>query len=67
MPNAELIKQRMNEKGLSQKRIAEELGIAQPTLCQKVSGKRPFLLSEAEQLADLLGIADADFRLYFLT
>ena len=66
MPDAERLKQRIAESGHSQKTLAALLGIAQPTLSQKINGLRPFSLEEADQLADLLGIDSGQFRTYFL-
>lgn len=65
LPNERLLKERMTELGLTQKTTAEAIGIAQSTLCLKLKGFRPFYLSEAEKLAEALGITDADFGKYF--
>lgn len=65
MPNVMLLKNRMLTMHWSQKELSERLGIAQPTLSQKLNGIRPFFLSEAEKLANLLEIEDDDFGLYF--
>lgn len=65
MPNADLIKNRMAEEGISQADLARELGIAQPTVCQKINGSRPFFLEEAKRVAEILKIPSADFGKYF--
>lgn len=65
MPNADLIKTRMAEEGVSQADLARELGIAQPTVCQKINGIRPFYLDEAKKVAEILHIPSADFGKYF--
>lgn len=66
MPNAKSIKARFSELGFSQREVAKQLGIAQPTLSQKINGIRPFFLEEAENLSKILGISDKEFRYYFL-
>ncbi len=55
----------IREKGLSQRKVAESLGIAQPTLALKLQGKRPFYLAEALTLARFLEIEDGEFQKYF--
>lgn len=65
MPNADLIKSRLAEAGISQADLARELGIAQPTVCQKINGSRPFFLDEAKKLAKILHIPSGDFGKYF--
>ena len=68
MPNAEMLKQRMAQKGLRQKDIAEALCIAAPTVSQKINGIRPLDLREAETLAELLDIDAGEFGEYlFMT
>lgn len=66
MPNAERLKKRIAERGYSQRSLAATLGIAQPTLSQKINGSRPFSLQEADHLAKLLEIPPSQFRTYFL-
>lgn len=65
MPNEVLLKERMREIGITQKEVARMLGVAQPTLCLKIKGLRPFYLTEAEKLADILEIPDSNFGDYF--
>lgn len=65
MPNAEKLRERMIDLGISQKELAYKLGIAQPTLSLKINGKRPFYLNEAERIALLLEIPDREFKDYF--
>ena len=50
------IKGRIVELGLTQKDLAEELGIAEPTISQKINNVRPMGLCEAEKIAILLEI-----------
>lgn len=65
MPNTEKIKARMEELSITQARLARELGIATPTICQKINNIRPFSLEEAEKVAEILKIKDRDFGTYF--
>lgn len=66
MPNADRIRTKMDEVGVTQGQLAAQLGIAQASLSLKLSGKRPFYLREAEQVARILHITEADFGYYFL-
>ena len=65
MPNAQLIKERMSEKGIAQKDLAEAMGIAAPTVSQKINGIRPMNLDEARTMAAMLGIESGEFGRYF--
>ena len=65
MPNTDKIKKRMSEIGMTQAELAKEIGIATPTMCQKINNIRPFSLEEAERVADILKIDDKDFGKYF--
>jgi len=65
MPNTQLLKERMREKEITQKDVAEALGIAAPTVSQKINGVRPIDLDEARALAMLLGIESGEFGRYF--
>jgi len=63
--NARKISGRMKELGLRQQDIAQALGIAAPTVSQKINGIRPMMLDEAEKIAAVLKIEDAEFGNYF--
>jgi transcriptional regulator with XRE-family HTH domain len=63
--NSKKMKGRMVEMGITQKDIAKELGVAAPTVSQKINNVRPMDLAEAEKIADLLNISDNEFREYF--
>ena len=65
MPNSQLIKERMHERGVAQKDVAAALGIAAPTVSQKINGIRPMDLDEARMIADMLGIESGEFGRYF--
>lgn len=65
MINTNKIKGRMAEFQLTQKDVADSLGIAQPTANQKINNIRPMDLDEAEKLSDLLKIPPGEFASYF--
>ena len=51
----------------TQKDVAEKIGVAQPTVNQKINNIRPMDLQEAEAIADLLKISPREFVEYFFT
>ncbi len=63
--NTNKIKGRMAELQITQKDVADSLGLAQPTVNQKINNTRPMNLNEAEKLSDLLNIHPEDFSVYF--
>ncbi len=63
--NTNKIKGRMAELQITQKDVANSLGLAQPTVNQKINNIRPMDLNEAEKLSDLLHIKPEDFAVYF--
>lgn len=65
MINTEKIKDLMRERGISQKEVANGLGIAQSTVCLKINNNRAMSLDEADQISKMLGISDLEFRKYF--
>ena len=65
MLNVNKIRGRLAELNLTQKDVANALGIAAPTASQKLNRVRPMDLDEAEKLAKLLQIDDNEFREYF--
>ena len=65
MVNANKIKGRMAEMGISQEEAAEALGIKQPTFSQKCNGVRDFKTHEVQKLVALLNIDDKDVVQYF--
>lgn len=67
MVNTRKISGRMKELGLRQQDVAHALGVASPTISLKINGIRPMTLDEAERMADLLKIQDADFGIYFFS
>ena len=67
MVNSRKIKGRLVELGLTQKDVAEKIGVAQPTVNQKINNIRPMDLQEAEAIADLLKRSPREFVEYFFT
>lgn len=67
MINSRKIKARMVEKGLTQKDIANVMGIRTPTVSQKINNIRPMYLKEAEKIVEALEIPLEDFSLYFFS
>lgn len=65
MLNVEQVRRRMAERRLTQKDVAEALGIALSTASQKLNRIRPMDLDEAEKLARLLELENAELRTYF--
>lgn len=65
MINANKLKGRMVELGISQREAAEVLGIKQPTFSQKCNGVRDFKTHEVQKLVALLNIEDKDVVKYF--
>lgn len=61
MLNIAKVRGRMAELKLSQKDVAEALGIAVSTASQKLNRVRPMDLDEAEKLATLLKLEDNQF------
>lgn len=65
MINTLKIKGRMVELGITQKDLAKELGIATPTVSQKINNARSMKLEEAEKISVLLKINETQFSRYF--
>lgn len=65
MLNIAKVRGRMAELRLTQKDVSDALGIALPTVSQKLNRVRPMDLDEAEKLAKLLQIEDSQFGEYF--
>lgn len=67
MINERKIKARMVELGLTQKDIADEScwNCALPTVSQKLNGVRPIFLEEANSLAKLLHLSEAEYYDFF--
>ena len=59
------IKKRNIERDISPKDWAECLGITLQHAYKKINGKSPLTLWQADQIQNLLGIADEEFAFYF--
>lgn len=67
MINTRKIQGRMRELGIRQADVAKTLGLAEPTVSQKINGRRPMDLDEAKKLAQMLHIEKCDFGVYFFS
>lgn len=65
MINTNKLKARIVELGLTQKALADALGVATPTISQKINNIRSMDVREAFIIAEVLKIPDEDFREYF--
>lgn len=65
MVNSNKIKGRIVELGLTQKDLAKALGVALPTVSQKINNVRSMNVKEAFIIAEVLNIPDKEFRDYF--
>lgn len=65
MLNTDKVRGRMAERRITQRDVAIALGLAPGTVSQKLNRVRPMNLDEAEKLATLLSISDAEFGEFF--
>ena len=65
MINTNKLKGRIVELGMTQRDLAKALGVASPTVSQKINNVRAMDVKEAFIIADALNIPDEDFREYF--
>lgn len=65
MINAQKLKDRIRNHGFRQEDVARQLGLKQSSFNQKINNVRPMFLSEAEKIAEILNISDAEFGRYF--
>ena len=65
MINSQKLKERLKELGLSQSKLAAQLGLASSTMTQKINNVRSMSLDQAEKIAEVLQISDAEFCHYF--
>jgi len=61
----EKLKQKIDERGLKIRYIAEKLGISHEAMYNKVKGKSEFKVSEVAALAKILKLSDRDIRSIF--
>ena len=57
--NAEKLREVMQEKGISVKRMCQEIGISRKAFWSKCEGRSEFKLNEILAIVDLLGMDDA--------
>ena len=67
MPNIALLKERMNESGMTMVAIATKSGILRETLYNRLNGKGEFLVSEIVGLTKALGLSKAERDKIFFT
>ena len=58
---------RMKEKSLTQKNLAEKIGVSEGQLCRKLVGHYPFNQSEIAKICHVLEISKADVGTFFFT
>ena len=65
MVNTNKLKGRIVERGLTLRRLSDELGMSPATLGRKIKNKSPMTLEEVEALRDFLEIAPCRIMEYF--
>lgn len=60
MINTELLKKRIDDKGLKLGYVAEQLGLSRYGLFLKLNGTNEFTISEAAKMCKILGIKASD-------
>lgn len=63
MTNTNKLKGRLRENGMSQKDLANLMGLSVNTMNSKLNGKREFKVSEIDRICNILEIQDKE--LYF--
>lgn len=58
---------RIRERGLTQEKIAQSIGISVATMSQKLNNKAYFYQPEIEKICELLAIDDGEVGTYFFT
>ena len=54
--NISLLKLEMYKKGITQKKLAERIGISTNSMCRKLNGTREFTIAEANNIAKVLNL-----------
>lgn len=67
MINTTKIRERMAELGITQRTVADKLGLAAPTVSQKLNRLRPMDLEEAKKLAEILELDSSQMSEYFFS
>lgn len=58
---------RMKEKGYTQERLADSLGLSRTSINNKLSNKTPFTAEDIRQIVSLLDISPSKIGAYFFT
>ncbi len=66
MVNSNLLKAKIQERGIDKLQIAEALGISPTSLNYKLNNKTEFKASEIMQLSNILGIANQKDKYFFV-
>lgn len=67
MINTTKIRERMAELGITQRAVADKLGLAAPTVSLKLNRLRPMDLEEAKKLAEVLELDSSQMSEYFFS
>lgn len=62
MTNTELLLKVLENKGMTQAKLAEAIGISRQSMCYKVNNKREFKPSEMNKISEVLGITDSELK-----
>lgn len=66
MPNTELLREKMNESGMTVKAVAEKSGILRETLYNRLKGNGEFTASEIVSLSSVLRLSVSERDEIFL-
>ena len=58
--NANALKGRIMEKGLTQEKLAEKIGISQNTMSSRICGHSSFRVDEVKKICRILGIDSSE-------
>ena len=58
--NANALKGRIMEKGLTQEKLAEKIGISQNTMSSRICGHSSFRVDEGKKICRILGIESSE-------
>ncbi len=65
MIDTERINNRISQKGMTHRELAEYMGMSQARLNLKINNQKVMYLDEAEKLQEILEIPNDSFREYF--
>lgn len=60
-----MLRGRIRDCGMTQKELAEKIGISEGQFCQKLAGNFAFRQDEIDRICALLSISPADIGSYF--